>query len=116
MEKGSKLGVLGTDLNKVLFSTKKYQYFSYFCMKNFVVGTHQKGLNKVLLMRSKTCFCGETRKIVPYLELCFGNYSDCRFVYIPLFCRFFKLQYLTTNITVKVLKFGKFYSIHFFLA
>ena len=27
-------------LDKVLFSTKEYQYFSYYWMKTYVMGTH----------------------------------------------------------------------------
>ena len=45
-------------LDKVLFSTKKYLYFSYYSTKIYVVGTHQKRLAEALLMSTHNiCFC-----------------------------------------------------------
>ena len=37
-------------LDKALFSTKKYLYFSYFLKKTYVVGTHLKRHGEVLLI------------------------------------------------------------------
>ena len=51
--------------DKVLFSSKKCLYLSYFSMKTFVVGTHSKRLAEALLMSTHNiCFCGEIRKIL----------------------------------------------------
>ena len=50
--------------DEVLFSSKKVWYFSYFTMKIYVVGIHQKCLDEVLLMNTHNiCFHGEIRKI-----------------------------------------------------
>ena len=37
-------------LAEALISTKGYKYFSSFCMKTYVLGTHYKQLGKVLLL------------------------------------------------------------------
>ena len=51
--------------DKANFSIEKYWYFSYFSIKTYVVGTHQKRLAKALLMSTHSiCFRGEIRKIL----------------------------------------------------
>ena len=57
----------------------KGEYFSYFSMKIYVVGTHSKCLEKALLMcthymfpwRNKINISTFWMKNVPYLDLCF---------------------------------------------
>ena len=45
------------------------QYFSYFSMKTYVVGTHLKHLAEVLLMSTHNiCFRGEMRKISAFFR------------------------------------------------
>ena len=42
----------------------KSGYFSYFSMKTYVVGTHEKRITEALLMSTHNiCFCRELRKI-----------------------------------------------------
>ena len=57
-------------LDKTLFSTKKYLYFSYTPTKTYVEGTHQKRLAEALLMSThNTCFRREIRKLVTWYPL-----------------------------------------------
>ena len=59
-----------------LFSTKKYEYFSYFCTKTYVVGTHQKCLGEALLMRTHNiCFCADIRKIIYLISTLIWRYG-----------------------------------------
>ena len=68
------------------YETKKYQYFSYFSIKMYVVGTQQKHLSETLLMSTHNiCFCGEIRKnmwipqfIWSYALLC-SFFIECAF-------------------------------------
>ena len=47
----------------VLFSSYKYQYFSDFCMKTYVMGVNWKCLAEALLMSTHNiCFCAEISK------------------------------------------------------
>ena len=53
-------------LNGLKKSTQKYWYFSYFSMKTYILGTHQKRLAEALLMSTHNiCLHGEIRKILP---------------------------------------------------
>ena len=52
----------GIALDKVLFSTEKYLYFSYFSMKTYVMGTHEKRFAEVLLMSIHGMFPSRNKK------------------------------------------------------
>ena len=58
-----KLPIIATD--KALFSSEKCWYLSYFSIKTYVVGTHQKHLGETLLMSTHNIwFRGEIRKML----------------------------------------------------
>ena len=54
------------------FSTCFIKYFSYFCKKTYLVGTHQNRLSETSVMsHHNSCFQAKLRKVAPELPVCF---------------------------------------------
>ena len=67
--------------DKAFVSTRKYRYFSYFCTKTYVVGTHLKRLTEALLMSTHNMFLCRYKKNIYLIPSLICRYEMYRLIW-----------------------------------